>query len=64
MYYIRKLSAHNLNLFEMQTKKAHCYIWNEIIASRGANEIASCLFAYSEEVAKIGKKTIIIFCDN
>ena len=40
----------------MQTKKAHCYMKNETIASRGANEIASCMFSYLDEEAKNWEK--------
>jgi len=28
------------------TSHAYCYIWNETIAKRGANDIGSCVFHY------------------
>ncbi|KAH9627837.1 hypothetical protein HF086_001733 [Spodoptera exigua] len=38
-YYKRKLSAYNFTVFNMGQKKAVCYMWDETVAKRGANEV-------------------------
>ncbi|KAL4126288.1 hypothetical protein QTP88_010510 [Uroleucon formosanum] len=63
MYYSRQLSVYNLCLHVGDTKKSYMCVWHEGVASRGANEIGSCLI----KVATSGittKKNIQIWCDN
>lgn len=43
-FYKRPLWTFNLTVHDGATKKALCYIWNETIAKRGANDIGSCIF--------------------
>lgn len=47
-YYCRQLYTLNLTMFETDncSNKACCYMWNESIARRGSQEIASCLYKY------------------
>ncbi|XP_061723773.1 uncharacterized protein LOC133530002 [Cydia pomonella] len=40
-YYKRKLNVFNFSTFDMGSLEGRCYCWNEQIAKRGANEIAS-----------------------
>ncbi|KAJ8728300.1 hypothetical protein PYW08_016685 [Mythimna loreyi] len=37
-YYKRKLSSFNFTVFDMGKRKAICYMWDESVAKRGANE--------------------------
>ena len=41
LYYKRKLSTYNFTVYNHATKDGHCYMWNESIAARGSNEVAS-----------------------
>ena len=61
LYYKRRLNTYNFTIFDLSTHAGHCYVWNETIASRGACEIASCLFSY---VSKTGNKNLIMYSDN
>ena len=47
MYYKRQLAVYNLTIFETTKQggnQGHCFIWNETIAGRGAQEVGSCLW--------------------
>ena len=49
MYYKRKLTLHNITIYESTTStksNAFCYIWPETDGNRGANEIGTCIFNY------------------
>ena len=43
MFYSRQLSVYNFGIHNTTTGTASMYMWNEAIASRGADEICSCL---------------------
>lgn len=51
-FYKRKLWTLNLTIYETHgnTNSAKCYLWNETIAQRGGQEIASCLYTYINNV--------------
>jgi hypothetical protein len=48
----------------MGSANGHCFVWNESIASRGACEIASCLFHFIKQKSEEGKKKFIFYSDN
>ena len=63
VFYKRRLSCYNFSVFNIKTKKAHCFLWNESIAARGANEIASNLATYLMEADEEGYEIASLFCD-
>ena len=64
MYYKRRLNSYNFTVYNMGTGNGYSYIWHESIASRGGNEIASCVFDYIKSMSQKGKKDFIFFSDN
>jgi len=45
-YYKRRLATYNLTIYNMKNGDGACYVWNETIAKRGANEIGSCILNF------------------
>jgi len=47
-FYKRQLWTFNLTVYETYGNKnvSYCYLWNETQASRGGQEIASCIYKY------------------
>lgn len=62
-YYSRKLWTYNLCVYDEVEKKAHMYIWSENVASRGAQEIASCLKFHITNNLPEETKHIILYSD-
>jgi hypothetical protein len=50
-FYERQLWTYNFIVHNTFTSKAVCYIWNETIATRGANDIGSSLFHYLKSLS-------------
>lgn len=48
-FYLRKLWTLNLTIYEAKEKKASNFVWPEMTAGRGGNEIASCLIKWAEQ---------------
>lgn len=61
-YYKCRLNCFNFTIFEIASKKGHCYFWHEAIANRGANEIATCLLDYLSSFCV--NKDVIFYSDN
>jgi len=64
MFYLRKLSLYNFTVFELFSNRGYCFLWNETIAHRGANEVASCLMKFVEKMASQGKKRFSLYSDS
>jgi len=45
-YYKRRLATYNFTIYNMKNGEGTCYVWNETIANRGANEIGTCLLDF------------------
>lgn len=63
-YYKRKLSVYNLTFFDMASHDVQCYLWPEHISSRGANQIASCLWHYIQMKVAGNTKEFYFISDN
>lgn len=63
MFYLSQLSCYNLGVHVGDTNAAYMCMWHEGVASRGANEIASCLLRLVNQ-GLISKKNLVIWCDN
>lgn len=61
-YYKRKLNCFNFTIFDVAAKVGFCYFWNESLANRGVNEIASCVYMYLNEHCQ--GKPAIMYSDN
>lgn len=62
-FYKRPLWTFNFTMHDGATNRANCYIWNETIAKRGANEISSCIFKCIMELP-IHVKHVILYSDS
>lgn len=61
----RKYAVYNLSVYESNSKKGFCYLWEEKDAKRGSNEICSNMYHYLQQVDKTAKyKKISMYCDN
>ncbi|KAK5648470.1 hypothetical protein RI129_003362 [Pyrocoelia pectoralis] len=60
---LQQLSCYNLGVHIGDTNTAYMCMWHEGVASRGANEIASCLL-YIVNRGLTLKKHLVIWCDN
>lgn len=49
-YYKTKVSLINFTIFDMGPKLGQCYMWNETVAKKSSNEVATCTYFF------IGKK--------
>ena len=63
-YYSWKLKNYNLSVYSMGQGNAYCYLWNETDASRGACEIASCVFSFFKTLFKENIKSVTTYSDN
>lgn len=63
MFYSRQLSCYNLCIHDTTNNESYMNVWNESIAGRGGNEIASCLFNILTTKA-LGTRRVVIWADN
>jgi hypothetical protein len=63
-YYRRKLDLYNLSVYDLATGKAKCFIWDQMQAKRGANEIGSCLHRYLTGLSEEGIREVVMYADN
>ena len=63
-YYKTKLWLYNSCVFDLNHYKANCYLWTEMQAMKGSNEVISCLMKWFEENKGEGFRKLRIFADN
>lgn len=61
-FYKRCLWTFNFTIRNCSTKKTYCFVWNETIGGRGANEIASCIWKYFKMNIDL-KSHVVIYSD-
>lgn len=59
-YYRRNMYVYNLGINEVATNQAFMYVWDETLASRGSQEISSCL---DKHIRQRQKKHVILYSD-
>lgn len=60
-YYKRQLWTYNLGIHNLATNDAYMYVWNESMASRGPQEIGSCLLHFIKNYVHTEK--LIMYSD-
>lgn len=60
-YYKRQLWTYWFSVHDMKTGKSFMFLWNETIASRGSQEVGSCLLHYIKNF--VPAKKIIMYSD-
>lgn len=63
-YYRRQLWTFNLCVYDEVNEKGYMYMWSENIASRGANEIGSCLIKHMQRYVPQQTEEIILYSDS
>ena len=65
VYYKRQLWTYNLGIHDGRTGSACMHTWHEGIASRGSNEIASCLLKHlKENVTNTEAENLVLYSDS
>lgn len=62
-YYKRTLAFYNLGIYDEVRKICYMYTWNESLAGRGSQEIASCLYKHFLTFIPAGTLRIELFSD-
>ena len=62
-YYKLKIACHNYTVYNLATRDAKCYWFDEINSTLDASTYASCLVDYIEELLLKTKQEVIIYSD-
>ncbi|CAH1959018.1 unnamed protein product [Acanthoscelides obtectus] len=62
-FYSLKLWTFNYTIYDATDKSADCFVWDESVAGRGGNEMASCMMRYILDLPNSIER-IIIWSDN
>ncbi|KAK2712580.1 uncharacterized protein LOC136025334 [Artemia franciscana] len=58
-----KLNIHNFTIYDLKSKDAYCFLWNETQGNLGANECTSVLIEFLRAEIEKGLSVIIIWSD-
>ena len=59
-----KLSLYNFTVFDLRLKKGHCYLWTEVDAHKGSNEIGSNVNSFIETKVAEGIREFVFWSDS
>lgn len=62
-FYRRQLWVYNLCIYDEKRGEAYMYLWNESVASRGSQEVSSCLLKHFANYVPSETETIILYSD-
>lgn len=62
-FYRRQLWCYNLCIYDEKRKKGYMYFWNESVASRGSQEISSCLKKHFAQFIPEDTEKIVLYSD-
>lgn len=63
-YYSRQLSTYNLCIHDETHNRTYMYLWHEAIASKGPQEITSCLIYHINNFIPKECKDVILYSDS
>lgn len=61
-YNKRQLWTYNLGIHNLSTNDAYMYVWEESIASRGPQEIGSCILHFVKSYVNTEKLIMQFYC--
>ncbi|KAE8740383.1 hypothetical protein FOCC_FOCC014121 [Frankliniella occidentalis] len=62
-FYRNKLSLFNFTIFDLRIKEGHCYLWTEVDAKKGSNEIGSNVYHFIQTKVEEGIKEFTFWSD-
>lgn len=65
-FYLRLLWTYIFGIYSVPTNVMMAYMWHELLAKRGPNDVASCLshFSFKPSLGRTGAKWSILWADN
>lgn len=63
-YYKRQLWTFNLCIYDEVADKGYMYMWSENMASRGADEIGSCIIKHLQTYNSVNTKKVYLYSDS
>lgn len=63
-FYKNKLSLYNLTIFDLRIKEGHCYLWTEVDAHKGSNEIGTNVLRFIEVKVAEGCNEFVLWSDS
>lgn len=64
VYYKRQLSFYSFNVHELSTGRSVFYTYDETVAKKGSEDVASMLYHYISKIMSCDVRNLQIFCDS